>query len=167
MADPKKLIPIVKKWEGGFSNHPMDKGGPTMKGVTLKTFQKYYGKERTVEDLKRITEDQWYHIFKSGYWDALQADEIDNQSIANILVDWAWGSGPKTAIRQIQGLLGVKIDGFVGPITLQAINEADPQSLLNLIVKRREAFYFTIVQNNPSQEVFLKGWLNRLRAFVA
>ena len=31
-------MPFIIRWEGGFSNNPLDKGGPTMKGVTLKTY---------------------------------------------------------------------------------------------------------------------------------
>jgi lysozyme family protein len=38
MADYKKLKPFILKWEGGYANHPLDKGGPTNKGIILTTF---------------------------------------------------------------------------------------------------------------------------------
>ena len=45
MADYRKLVPFIKKWEGGFSNHPQDRGGATNKGVTFSTYRMVYGKE--------------------------------------------------------------------------------------------------------------------------
>jgi lysozyme family protein len=41
MADYKKLIPHILKWEGGWANDSVDKGGPTMKGITLNTYKSY------------------------------------------------------------------------------------------------------------------------------
>ena len=58
MADYRKLVPFIKKWEGGFSNHPNDKGGATNKGVKLSTYRMVYGKDKTVDDLKNLTESQ-------------------------------------------------------------------------------------------------------------
>ena len=74
MADYRKLVPFIKKWEGGFSNHPQDRGGATNKGVTLTTYRMVYGKDKTVDDLKNMTESQWNYIFKKLYWDKWKAD---------------------------------------------------------------------------------------------
>ena len=58
MADAKKLIPFILKWEGGFANHPKDKGGATNKGITIATFRQYMGQDATVEQLKAMTDEQ-------------------------------------------------------------------------------------------------------------
>ncbi len=101
MASAKKAIPNILRWEGGYSSHSADTdGGCTMKGITLITFRRYYGKGKTCDDLKRITDDQWYHIFRAGYWDRLNGDKIENQSIADLCVDMCWGSGTVTAIAE-------------------------------------------------------------------
>ena len=165
MADARKLVPIIKRWEGGYSNHPMDKGGPTMQGVTLNTFRKYYGANKTAEDLKKITDTQWYHIFKSGYWDKMRGDYILSQSIANLVVDWAWGSGPVTAARKLQRYLKVTVDGKIGPITLSALNSRDKRKTFEDLWKLRKEHFEAIVRANPSQRVFLRGWLNRLNSY--
>lgn len=165
MANADKLIPIIRKWEGGWSNNKYDKGKETMCGITLSTFRNFFGKDKTADDLKHITDEQWKYIFKSGYWDKCNADRIQNQSIANLLVDFAWGSGSKTAIKKIQKLLGVKVDGILGEITLSAINKADSKELFENLWKVRKQFFISIVNNNPSQSIFLKGWLNRLNDF--
>ncbi len=102
MAHLEKLKPFILKWEGGFVDDPLDRGGATNKGITIGTFRTFYGKNATVEQLKNITDRQWDKIFEAGYWRPFKADQIRNQSIANICVDWAWASGAVTAIKQVQ-----------------------------------------------------------------
>lgn len=95
MADYKKLIPFIKKSEGGFVNHPLDRGGATNMGVTIKTYRTAYGSKKTVEDLKHLTEQEWEHIYKHFFWDRCRADEIKSQGVANNMVDWVWGQRRK------------------------------------------------------------------------
>ena len=166
MADAKLLMPLIIKWEGGYTNHPNDKGGCTMKGVTINTFRNFYGATKTCSDLKNITDDEWFNIFKTGYWDKCKGDSIINQSIANIIIDWAWMSGVSTAIKQIQRILGVKDDGIIGNITLEAINTFNQEELFRKIYLSRTNFYINICKKNESQKVFLKGWINRLNDYV-
>ena len=164
MADKNKLIPIIKRWEGGFGNHPKDKGGATNKGVTLTTYRMVYGKNKTVDDLKNMSDKEWDYIFTKLYWNKWKADEIKNQSIANILVDWVWMSGLGT-IKKIQSLFGLTADGIVGNKTISYINSHDQEEVFNKIWNRRKSFYDSLVANNQSQKVFLKGWMNRLNTF--
>lgn len=162
MAKSELLMPFIQKWEGGYANNPNDKGGCTMKGITIKTYRKYFGEYKTCSDLKNITKEQWLHIFENGYWNPCKGDDIIDQSIANIIVDWAWMSGVKTAIKKIQKIIGVEDDGIVGKQTLNAINSFPPDILFEIIYNERKKYYYNICENNPSQEVFLKGWMNRL-----
>ena len=165
MANHLLLIPKILKWEGGYVNHPNDKGGATNKGVTLSTFRKYFGKTKTVNDLKNITNEQWQYIFKNGFWDRWKADEIKTQSIAELLVDWLYCSGVY-GIKYPQQVLGITVDGIVGPKTLSAINNySDQEELFNRLWNRRKKHYEDICKKNPSQKVFLRGWLNRLNSF--
>jgi len=161
MADFKKLIPFILKWEGGFVDNPLDKGGPTNQGVTLTTFKYYFGNERTVDNLKALTQEQWWYIFKVGYWNKWKADEIKSQSVADILVDWHWMSG-EWGIKIPQRILGVKDDGLVGPITIAALNAAKPRKLFHEIKKARAQYYDDIIAKTPTNEIFRKGWMNRL-----
>ena len=165
MANHLLLIPKVLKWEGGFINHPNDKGGATNKGVTLSTFRKYFGKTKTVNDLKNITNEQWQYIFKNGFWDRWKADLIKNQSIAELLVDWLYNSGT-LGIKYPQQVLGVVPDGVVGQKTLSAINNyPNQEELFYKLWNRRKKHYEDIVKRNPSQKVFFNGWMNRLNSF--
>lgn len=160
------MKPFILKWEGGFVDDPLDRGGATNKGITIGTFRNFYGKDATVEQLKNITDEQWLHIFKCGYWDKWKADDIANQSIAEIVVDWAWASGTGTSIKQVQKILGVSVDGIVGNDTLTAINTADQRDLFDRIHMKRIRFVEDIVKRNPSQARFLKGWKNRINSLT-
>lgn len=166
MAKAELLKPFILRWEGGFVDDPLDRGGATNKGITIGTFRNFYGKDATVEQLKNITDEQWLRIFKSGYWDKWKADDIENQSIADIVVDWAWASGTATSIKQVQKILGVAVDGIVGNDTLTAINTADQSSLFDKIRNRRIEFVENIVKRDPSQARFLKGWKNRINSLT-
>lgn len=162
MARAERLIPFILKWEGGYVNDKYDKGGATNKGITISTFRHFYGSKMTIDDLKNITDEQWEKIFLVGFWRPFRADDIKCQSIANICVDWAWASGAVTAIKQVQKVLGVPVDGIVGNITIDAINKSDAEELFNRLKKARIDFVNTIVRNNPSQARFSRGWVNRI-----
>lgn len=184
MANCEKLIPFIQKWEGGFANDPTDRGGATMRGITLATFRAYRkakgGTTPSVADLKNISDAEWKAVYKTMFWDKWKADSIQSQKIANILVDWVWGSGVH-GIKNPQRILGVVDDGIVGNKTISAVNFADPDELFEALFKAREAFFKGIVSRSVAsyerkigrkatekellkytQKRFLKGWLNRL-----
>ena len=98
MANAALYLPKMLQWEGGFVNDPLDHGGATNKGVTIATFKSMgYDNDGDgdidIDDLKRLTDDQAYCVMKRLYWNRWRADEIKNQSIAEMLVDFVWGSG--------------------------------------------------------------------------
>lgn len=169
MADVRKLKPFILKWEGGFVNDPADLGGATNKGVTIGTYKEYRKKkglpEPTVEDLKKLSDDEWTDILKTYYWDRWKADEIQNQSIANILVDWVWASGVH-GVKIPQGILEVSADGIVGKNTIAAINAYRPQAeLFGRIKQARYDFIDRICEKRPTNNKFRNGWRNRIKDF--
>lgn len=165
MADYKKLIPFIKKWEGGFVNDPADIGGATYKGVTINTYKRFCSinglPEPTLEKFKEMPENHWNEIFKSMYWDRWKADFIKSQSIANILVDWVWASGVY-GIKRPQELVGVNSDGMVGIKTLAAINDRNPEQLFQMIKQARLDFIDEICKKRPANIKFRNGWINRV-----
>lgn len=188
MAKCEILLPYILKWEGGFVNDPADRGGATNKGVTIGTWKQCgYDKDGDgdidVDDLKLLTNaDVMNRVLKPHFWDRWKADQIKSQGVANILVDWVWGSG-KHGIVIPQRILGVTPDGIVGDKTIAAINAANPQELFDRIFEARKKFLNDITAASVEAYVrkvkrpvtlaeqmvktnrrFLKGWLNRLEA---
>mgnify|MGYP000807403415 FL=1 len=138
MANVNQLAPFILKWEGGFVNDPADLGGATNMGVTIGAWKSCgYDKDGDgdidVDDLRLLTrEDVVNRVLKPHYWDRWKADDIKSQSVANILVDWVWASGAH-GIKIPQRLLGVSVDGIVGPKTLAAVNARNPRELFDMI----------------------------------
>lgn len=185
MADFNKFIPFVLKWatgvtrqrnesieslfsrakRSGWSNHPLDHGGPTQCDVTLTTYRTYCRRNAlpapSEEDLRHIPFSHWKDILKTLFWNQWQADRISNQSLAELLVDWVWGSGGKS-IRAAQKIIGVQADGIVGEKTISAINGANPKLLFSKLHVGRVEYANNIVKRNPSQKIWLRGWLNRI-----
>ena len=163
MADYRKLKPFILRWEGGYINDQADLGKQTNKGVTLSTYRSVFGKNKTVSDLKKITDEQWEFIFKKFYWDKWKADDIKDQNVANILVDWLWCSG-SYGIKIPQRVLGVSVDGIVGSKTIAAINARDGRELFDTIKQERKDYIDRICQTRPQNKKFKKGWLNRINS---
>lgn len=165
MADFKIYAPKLLQLEGGYVNHPDDQGGATNKGVTLRTYKQYCGEGKTIADLRNMSYGTWQNIMKDLYWDKCLADEIESQPLAEIIVDWCVNSG-MVGLRRVQEIIGAKPDGIAGPITLSLINSSDPKMLFDRIKAARNQFYINIVKKNPSQKVFMNGWMNRLAHFA-
>lgn len=162
MANSSILAPFIRKWEGGFANHPADPGGATKWGVTLDTYRSFYGSYKMVDDLKNMTEYEWNRIFMKGFWNKAIGEQIISQGVANMIVDWGWHSGMKTSIKAVQKILGCTQDGIMGPITMGFINRSNPTELYNKLYDARKKFYENLVIKKPQMHVFLKGWMNRL-----
>jgi len=168
MAKIEKLSPIVAKWEAGFVNDSVDKGGATNMGITIGTWRQIgYDKDGDgdidVQDIRLLDERDFACVLKI-YWNRWSANRIINQSVANLLVDWVFTSG-KWGIVIPQRILKLEPDGIAGNQTLTAVNLVNQKAFFDAVFEARKKFFNDIVKNNPSQKRFLKGWLNRLNDF--
>lgn len=77
MDNFEHCLSITLKWEGGYSNHPDDPGGPTMKGVIQKEYDAWRKKHglRT-QPVKRISETELRAIYRAEYWDAMKCGDL-------------------------------------------------------------------------------------------
>lgn len=162
----------IMKAEGGFSDHPLDKGGPTNLGITLKSLSTFRGKLQTVDDLKKLTLDDARLFYKNSFWDVMQLDQVKNPAMAEILMDQAINRGIGPTVRNVQLALRQKlvylgaIDCILGPNTLSALNSVDFKSFGVQFVKECQESYVKICQSNPDQNVFLMGWIRRTHALL-
>lgn len=169
MADIKIYFPKLLKWEGGFVNDPTDRGGATNMGVTLGTWKQVgYDNDGDgdidAQDVKLLTKEQAMSVCKHNYWNRWLADGISNQSVAESLVEWVWGSG-KWGVIIPQRILGVKQDGIVGYKTLAAVNAQNQQEFFNKLVEAKMKFIDDLIKAHPEQKKFEKGWKNRINDF--
>lgn len=170
-----KVAPIILEHEGGFVNHPSDKGGPTNMGITIGTWTKYANEDLgienpTVSNLSRITNEQATIIYRKRYWEPKKFCEIIDEHVSLMIYDWTITSGG--AVKQVQKLLvndfeqDIIIDGAMGSLTAKAINNVkDQNKLLYRIAEIRKQYYTDLTYTNGqknNQDVFLEGWHNRV-----
>lgn len=188
MADIKKaqkFIAYIKQWEGGLSKDrgdyaarfpvPDGSGYHTNKGVTWQTFAGSAAKAgytATPELFYKMPDDIWTKIFKVTFWDSVGADNINSQAIAELLVDWVWGSGPGIANKFVQRYLNTKghalvVDGDFGGLSRKALNDEikkrGEKAVFEDIYKLRYDFLDNLGKNTYPQ--FRTGWLNRMKDF--
>lgn len=164
MSSVKKILMDIIKTEGGYVNHPNDKGGPTKYGITQETLSNWRGRDATIEDVKNLTKDEAFEIYYRLYYQAPNIDALP-AAIQPIITDMAVNHGPRKAIRLLQEVikacgLTIGIDGICGPGTAKTAAELwrmIGHDMINKLVMRRLAFYDAIVKKDASQKVFLSG----------
>jgi len=175
MANVKQAIDFVLRQEdstlsGKITNIPGDQGGTTRFGLTAKWhpelvaqgfFDAYTPAIRALPMAESAYETQ--------YAAKLYLADIQSQAIATALLSFAVLEGPQRPVQLLQAALdtcGASIapDGCMGQQTLNAVNDAPQDALLDAWLKQEEAYFASLVQHDPSQQKFLLGWDNRAEA---
>jgi lysozyme family protein len=103
-------------------------------------------------------------IYDLCYCQPLCIAEIGNQEIANKLLSLGVNVGVVNAARMLQDAVTVVGDGRIGPLTLHALDLADPQQVLEDLRQEAESYYDAMIANNPNLTVYRAGWLRRAAA---
>jgi lysozyme family protein len=156
--------------EGGFSNHPEDPGGATMRGVTQRVYDEYrtsIGVTRA--PVKNISDAELQAIYKRKYWDEIKGDKMP-PGVSYVVFDGAVNSGVAQSVKWLQralqglGLYQGAIDGGCGQGTLLAVSQvSDYDVLVGLICDRRLAFLKAL----KTFKTFGGGWTARVRGVRA
>lgn len=149
-------LPHTLKYEGAWSDHPLDKGGATMKGVTLAVFSDFLGRKATKDELRNITDEQLQTIYRRGFWFPSHCDKLP-AGVDLMVFDIAVNSGPARARRMLQECVRTEPDGVIGEKTLAAVKALPPREIILRLRNRRETFYRSLSTFNT----FGKGWLRR------
>lgn len=167
--------------EGKFQAWKADRGNywngqlvGTNWGITPADVARFRGTRTvTMHDMKTLGRDEAKAIYLAFYYEAPGVEKLPDPLEAHVY-DMAVNHGPSRAIRVLQAAInafvgGCDVDGKLGPQTVRLsyqMAEAVPMDvILEALVEERISFYRAIVRNNPSQGVFLKGWLRRANAF--
>ena len=138
----KKAMPHLFNREGDYSNHALDKGGKTKYGVTDNTLRQYKDTHKNFPNIniKDLTKEQAAQIYYDEYWKKSGADKIKDKDLAYVHFDATVNHGLKNS-RKFLEQSGGDFDKYI---------------------EIRRNFYKAIVKNNPKQDVFYNGWMNRL-----
>jgi lysozyme family protein len=169
MTEGEILDEILAR-EGGFVNHPMDKGGPTNFGITARTLGEWrnLGRRATWREVQALTREEALQIYRRRYIEnpGFTPDVFPHDGLRAILIDHGVLSGPFTAIKDLQEVLNIEADGVIGPRTRAALLLADHERVCTALAKARIVRFVRIAQGDPSQLAFLAGWVNRGLAFL-
>lgn len=186
MASFKDAYKIVKQNEGGYANNPNDAGGETYKGIARKRHPNWKGWAMVDAQKKNPAgfkfgletdgklQQAVLDFYKTEFWDALNLDHIQSQSIATELFDTGVNMGTGIAAMFLQQALNatnrngvnypdIKEDHQLGPTTIKVLNaHKRPGDVLKLINCLQGARYVDICRANPTNEEFMPGWLTRV-----
>jgi hypothetical protein len=164
------MIDALIAREGGYVNHPADRGGPTNCGITRKTLAAWRGCSVSDDDVKCLTPSEAAEIYRASYYFAPGIDALPPALQAHVF-DIAVNSGPKTGIKLLQRALnrlgaGIKEDGVLGSATRAAAAAYSTSDINRTLVDVRLRFYDDIVAADPRQRAFIDGWRKRAKSFL-
>ena len=177
--DVEELISEVIGREGGYSNHPADKGGATRWGITeaVARAHGYRG------DMKRLPREEAVAIYRRIYWLRPGLDRVAElaPALAAELFDTGVNMGPAVASGFLQRALNalnrgatdfadIPVDRRTGPSTIKALRNflrhrgsSGETVLLKAVEALQGERYVALAEQRPANEAFLYGWLaNRL-----
>jgi lysozyme family protein len=171
----ERIIDGLIDREGGYVNHPDDRGGPTCWGIT-EAVARQFGYEGSMQQLPVALARK---IYRHKYFEAPRFDDIARLSdkIADELVDTGVNMGVVRASLFLQRSLNalnrkgfdypdLKVDGRIGPATLSAFeaflskraHENGEQVLFRVLNALQGAKYIDIAEHDRDQESFVFGW---------
>lgn len=174
MIDEKRFsraLEVLFEIEGGYSDHPMDKGGKTKYGVTEVLWIRYC-RMQNVEPCRigDLTRGQAAAVYRDIFWRPCRCDYLLSPKIAYRVFDTAVHAGVRTgsqvlqraynAIQPNEVMPDLEVDGVIGPMTVGAVNDITPRYETALI--EAQDFYTVEHYMRVAQPVFIRGWLNRI-----
>lgn len=155
-----RALDLTLEYEGGYVNHPKDPGGATMRGVTQKVYDRWRAKRGLSQrPVRQIEEDELQAIYRLQYWDLIHGDRLP-MGIDAAVFDFAVNSGATRATQELQRVLGLRTDGNMGAMTIDAASEMDQAELINRYCDARLAF----VRRLSTFSTFGRGWTRRIEA---
>ena len=147
--------------EGGFVDNSADRGGATKFGITQQTLSQWLGRPATLVDVSSLTAETAIAIYKALYVVKPGFMLLSNDALIEQLIDAAVNHGPTKAIELLQESAGTKVDGVIGPETIQAVAGQNRDILYLRFIALRLRLYAGILAGNASQQEFASGWINR------
>lgn len=159
------LITLDPAHEGGFQKMHNDHANWTSGVVGVGTLVGTNGGITALDmpgaDIEHLTDDQKISYYMDHYWKPLYA-QITSQLVANKLFDLGVLFGVGTAVKAMQAILPVVVDGVFGSQTLAVINAAHEGVVLVQFKLSMKAHAHDVAMRNPNEDGFLHGWLQRI-----
>ena len=169
------IFDVILGKEGGYVDHPNDKGGPTNWGITQATARAhgYTG------DMRNLTREQALSILEADYWYGPRFDQVASVSsaIAAELCDTGVNMGPSVPVKWLQRWLNafnnqqkpypdLVADGQIGPRSISALKsylaargKDGEEVMLRALNCSQGQRYLELAEGRPANESFVYGWV--------
>lgn len=149
-----RSLDLIFQHEGGYGDHPSDPGGATNLGITRAVLASWRGRPVSKADVRALTRAEAAKIYEAKYWVPAACDRLPT-GLDLAVFDCAVNQGLGRAVKLLQQAAKVKVDGKIGPITLDAVKP----DLLPEYMALRMQHYGSLTAMFP---VFGLGWSRRL-----
>lgn len=100
-------------------------------------------------------------LYNTAIWVPIHGSGIQAQRAASKLLDMSVNMGRRQAVKLAQRVVNTDVDGVIGPITLEAINKTDEDTMLTGLVGQWLWFIDQEIKNKPADEKYRKPWTAR------
>ena len=153
----ERCLAITLAHEGGWADDPHDRGGATMKGITIGTYAQFKGRKVTKDELRNISDADLRTIYRRNYWDKVRGDDLPT-GLDLVAFDGAVNSGPSRGARWLQHGVGALPDGKIGPETVRAATVTNAAQAIGRACDARLSF----LRSLKTWATFGKGWSSRV-----
>lgn len=181
------IVDYQPRWEGGMSKDPNDagnwssgkKGVGTLigsnRGVTGRTLAAYRGvdvSKITMAMMEKLSDKEAGDIALKLFYKDVGLVHLPWNRVTASIMDFGWGAGPQRAIKMLQDILDVGMDGKIGARGETAtaytarLARVGEQVMAGAWWAMREEYYEDLVAARPSDGIYLKGWDNRSDYFL-
>lgn len=144
----------AKRKKVGYVNDPNDSGGLTKYGIAQ-------NKNPNV-DVALLNLDEAMSIYYDLYWLTGRCDVLPFE-VAIIHFDGCVNVGVMRAAKMLQIAAEMEnVDGIIGRMTTASVWSFSTAEIIKRIAEERRNYYESIVRRKPSQQVYLRGWFNRI-----
>jgi lysozyme family protein len=176
--------------EGGYANHPKDRGGETYKGIA-RNFHPNWDGWSIIDRMKsepdfpaclnceEELDQSVQRFYKKNFWDRLLLDDCNSPELCTELFEFAVNAGVSRSAKNLQTICNafnkedrkgntlfqdLVVDGIIGDRTMYAVNalHAYFPPMLKALNVLQGNHYLTLASKKVSQRDFIKGWLSRV-----
>ena len=176
-----KILEMIKQVEFSNNSSKLLHKNPTEDGLTYfgiyeTAHPDWYGwniiKRYLVNtpDLKECSEilanvsDLNYQVkqfYKKEFFDKMKLGQVNNEDKQLEVMCLAINIGIRPAVKVLQKVLNVEVDGIIGKQTIDALNNFNDDLFDKLFDEAEIKYYDSLIENKPKFEIYRKGWHNR------
>ncbi|VXD24057.1 conserved hypothetical protein [Planktothrix serta PCC 8927] len=157
----KTALKFTLKWEAGVGD-PRDLAGTVNYGISQPTYDTYLLRKKLAsKSVLQITQPEVEEVYYEQFWKPCLADSMV-LPLAVAHFDTAVNFSVKGSLEFLQEAIGgLTVDGNFGPKSKIALEKANNLQTAQRYCQGRIDYRYQRVKSNPSQDIFLDGWLRR------